>query len=166
MEIVLIAAIGSERQLGLDNQLLWHLPGDLPRFKAMTMGFPIVMGRKTFDSIGKALPGRTNIVLSRNSTLSLPDVKLANTVNEAIEMAQFEQAKKLFVIGGGEIYSLFLPTADALELTLVEDSPQADAYFPDFLSSSEYEFKEVSRESLQAENLHYHYVRYEKTIND
>ena len=86
-------------------------------------------------------------------------------VEQAIKIAKQQGANKIFVIGGGEIYRLFLPEADTLELTLVEDSPQADAYFPDFLSSSEYEFKEVSRESLQAENLHYHYVRYEKAIN-
>ena len=103
MEIFLVAAIGSERQLGLDNKLLWYLPGDLPRFKAMTMGFPVVMGRKTFDSIGKALPGRKNIVLSRNKHLDIPNVESAASVDEVLRIANAEKSQKLFVIGGGEM---------------------------------------------------------------
>lgn len=170
MKIILVAAIGQQRQLGLNNELLWKLPGDLPRFKAMTMGSPIVMGRKTFDSIGKPLPGRTNIVISRNTALAIDGVTVVASVEAAVKAAKQEQAENIFVIGGGEIYTLFLPEADVLELTLVDDSPEADAFFPEYLTdiktesleNSESAFLEVTRETNQSENLRYHYVRYER----
>lgn len=175
MTIVLLAAIGEQRQLGLNNELLWKLPGDLPRFKEMTMGSPIIMGRKTFDSIGRPLPGRTNIVISRNTDLMIQGATVVTSITEAIEVAEKESLanseqdspENIFVIGGGEIYTLFLPEADALELTLVEDSPEADAFFPDFMGeaangSVNKIFKEVSRETNQAKDLRYHYVRYER----
>ena len=162
MNIVLIAAIGKERQLGLNNELLWQLPGDLPRFKQITMGAPIVMGRKTFDSIGRPLPGRANIVLSRNAELQIDGVQIATTIEQALDIAEQEQSDDVFIIGGGEIYSLFLDQANVLELTLVDDSPKADAFFPEIVSSSTAGFKEVSRESKLAGDLRYHYVRYER----
>lgn len=163
MNIVLIAAIGKQRQLGLNNELLWKLPGDLPRFKQMTMGAPIVMGRKTFDSIGRPLPGRANIVLSRNADLQIDDVQVATTVEQALNIAKQQQTDNVFIIGGGEIYSLFLEQANVLELTLVDDSPNADAFFPEFLTNSDSSaFKEISRETNQADDLRYHYVRYER----
>ncbi len=163
MNIVLIAAIGKERQLGLNNELLWKLPGDLPRFKQMTTGAPIVMGRKTFDSIGRPLPDRANIVLSRNTGLQINGVQTAATVEQALDIAKQQQVENVFIIGGGEIYSLFLEQANVLELTLVDDSPDADAFFPDFLTNAgNSAFKEVSRETNQADDLRYHYVRYER----
>jgi len=174
MNIVLIAAIGQQLQLGLNNELLWHLPGDLPRFKAMTMGAPIVMGRKTYDSIGRPLPGRTNIVLSRDLSLEIDGVKTATSIEQAIQIAQLsylshpskkeklEQPENLFVIGGGEIYRLFLPQANVLELTLVEDSPEADAFFPNYLDDSNHSFIEVNRQSNKSDDLIYHYIRYER----
>lgn len=182
MNIVLVAAIGEQRQLGLNNELLWQLPGDLPRFKEMTMGAPIVMGRKTFDSIGRPLPGRTNIVLTRNAELSIEGVVMASSVEKALDIAKKEQAENVFIIGGGEIYQLFLEQANVLELTLVEDSPEADAFFPEYLVAcsqlsdavqesslakktplTEKHFKEISRLTNQAGDLRYHYVRYERS---
>ena len=161
MNIVLVAAIGKQRQLGLDNQLLWKLPGDLPRFKAMTMGSPIIMGRKTFDSIGKPLPGRLNIVISRDESLQIDGTSVVSSVSNAIDCAEQQQTDNVFVIGGGEIYSLFLSVANVLELTLVDDSPKADAFFPDYLEG----FSEISRQTNHANDLRYHYVRYERTAS-
>ncbi len=158
MNIILVAAIGEQRQLGLDNQLLWKLPGDLPRFKDMTMGSPIIMGRKTFDSIGKPLPGRLNIVISRDESLQIDRASVVSSVSDAIDCAKQEHVDNVFVIGGGEIYGLFLPVANALELTLVDDAPEADAFFPDYLDN----FSEVSRQTNDANDLRYHYVRYER----
>ena len=160
MKIILVAAIGKERQLGLDNELLWQLPGDLLRFKAMTMGSPIIMGRKTYDSIGRPLPGRKNIVISRDESLLIEGVDVVSSIEASIHSAKKEQQENAFVVGGGEIYSLFLPIADVLELTLVDDSPQADAFFPNF---SKQNFQEVARDSNQAQDLRYDYVRYERT---
>lgn len=163
MNIVLVAAIGEQRQLGLNNELLWQLPGDLPRFKEMTMGAPIIMGRKTFDSIGKPLPGRTNIILTRNADFKVEGAKIATSVDEALSIAQQKQPKNVFIIGGGEIYQLFLSKANVLELTLVDDSPKADAFFPEYLEHSENSFQETSRQSKQTNSLRYHYVRYERS---
>ncbi len=164
MKITLVAAIGQQRQLGLNNELLWKLPGDLPRFKAMTMGSPIVMGRKTYDSIGKPLPGRMNIVISRNEDLTIDGVTVVASTEAAVTAAEKTDAENIFVIGGGEIYTLFLTEADVLELTLVDDSPEADAFFPEYVipKSHENAFVEVSRETNQAGDLRYHYVRYER----
>lgn len=171
MNIVLVAAIGKQRQLGLNNELLWQLPGDLPRFKEMTTGSPIIMGRKTFDSIGRPLPGRTNIVLTRNADLSIDGVVMVSSVAQALVLAKnsakqgTEQSspENVFIIGGGEIYQLFLAQANALELTLVEDSPKADAFFPEYMNASEHNaFAEISRQTNQTGDLRYHYVRYER----
>ncbi len=158
MDIVLIAAVGNERQLGLDNQLLWDLPGDLPRFKEITMGSPIIMGRKTYDSIGRPLPGRRNIVISRDKNLNIDGVDIAHSVEDAAALAEADNTDQVFVIGGGEIYSLFLPASNVLELTEVHDSPKADAFFPDYNDG----FVEVSRLRNEADDLRYDYVRYER----
>lgn len=159
MDIVLIAALGNERQLGFDNQLLWQLPGDLPRFKEMTMGCPIVMGRKTYDSIGRPLSGRTNIVLTRDEQCVIEGVEIAHSTRQVLQIAeQNKNTETVFIIGGGEIYSLFLPLANRLELTLVSDSPKADAFFPEYHSA----FSEVSRQPNQAGGLHYDYVSYRR----
>ena len=158
MEITLIAAIGENGEMGHNNELLWHLPGDLPRFKEITMGSPIIMGRKTFDSIGRALPGRLNIVLTANADWQADGVVTASSLEKAIELA--EQANnKAFVIGGGQIYKLFLPYATSLEITEVYDSPVADTYFPNFASS---DFTETARTKNQDTDPKFDYVTYQK----
>ena len=171
MELVLVAAIGLNRELGYRNQLLWNLPGDLPRFKAMTMANPIIMGRKTFDSIGRPLPGRHNIVLSRSSEPVHEGVATVTSVEEALTAAQRGDGfgdggpsdnPKAFIIGGGEIYRLFLPLANRLELTLVNDAPLADAFFPDYLSTHPQRFVETARVSNQVDGLQYDYVSYQR----
>ena len=160
MEVVLVAAIGENGEMGANNDLLWHLPGDLPRFKKMTTGYPIIMGRKTFDSIGKALPGRLNIVLSANIDWQRDDVVTVDSINKAIDKAKENKTKKVFVIGGGQIYKLFLPYATKLELTEVYDAPVADTYFPNF---SGQDFKEVSRIKIRDSQPHFDYASYIRT---
>ena len=160
MEVVLVAAIGENGEMGANNDLLWHLPGDLPRFKKMTTGYPIIMGRKTFDSIGKALPGRLNIVLSANIDWQRNDVVTVDSINKAIDKAKENKTKKVFVIGGGQIYKLFLPYATKLELTEVYDAPVADTYFPNF---SGQDFKEVSRIKIRDSQPHFDYASYIRT---
>ena len=160
MEVVLVAAIGENGEMGANNDLLWHLPGDLPRFKKMTTGYPIIMGRKTFDSIGKALPGRLNIVLSANIDWQRDDVVTVDSIDKAIDKAKENKTKKVFVIGGGQIYKLFLPYATKLELTEVYDAPVADTYFPNF---SGQDFKEVSRIKIRDSQPHFDYASYIRT---
>ena len=127
----MIAAVGKNGELGKNNQLLWKLDGDLPFFKRMTMGKPVIMGRKTFESLPGALPGRKNIVLTRSEAFSAPDV--FTTGSAAAALALCGDAAEVFVIGGAQIYRLFLPLADALYLTEAEASdPSADAWFPVF----------------------------------
>lgn len=160
MEIILIAAIGENGEMGRNNELLWHLPGDLPRFKEITMGSPIIMGRKTFDSIGRALPGRLNIVLTSNDDWQADNVSVATTIEDALAFAAANNNTKAFVIGGGQIYKLFLAYATSLELTEVHDAPIADTYFPNF---SGVEFKQTHRQCITDHDPKFDYVRYTRT---
>lgn len=124
--ITLIAAIGENYELGLDNKMLWHLPNDFKHFKNKTLNHPIVMGRKTLESLPGLLPKRQHIVLTRDKNWQYPGVTIHHSVQEVLLLN-----KPYFVIGGGEIYRAFLPYADILELTRVEGSFQADTFFPD-----------------------------------
>ena len=128
-EITLVAAMARNRVIGRDGGMPWHLPADLKHFKAVTMGCPIVMGRRTFESIGRPLPGRSNIVVSR-SRPELPDgVMLAGSLDEAIDQAG---AQRVMVIGGGQIYRAALERADRLELTLIDAVITGDTVFPEW----------------------------------
>jgi len=129
--VSLIAAIGKNREIGKDNQLLWHISDDLKRFKALTTGHPVIMGRKTFESIGRPLPNRTNIVVTRNADWVHQEVLVAHTMEEALSLAA-EHGSEAFVIGGEEIYKQAIPFADKLYLTLIEDEKEADAFFPEY----------------------------------
>jgi dihydrofolate reductase len=160
-EIILIAAIGKTRELGYQNKLLWQIPGDLPRFKQITMGSPIIMGRKTFDSIGHPLPGRQNIVITRNKSWSHVGVDCACSSDRAMALAA--DAEKVFVIGGSEIYNLFIQLADRLELTEVDDAPkQVDVWFPDY---HEYGYIEKSRVGHLDSSPAFAYVSYTRGRN-
>jgi len=159
MDIILVAALGENGEMGHNNELLWHLPGDLPRFKAITMGSPIIMGRKTYDSIGRALPGRLNIVLTENDAWQAENVATANSLDTALKLAGAENTGKAFVIGGGQIYKLFLAYASSMELTEVHDAPAADTYFPNFSSS---EFEETQRECITKNDPKFDYVTYKR----
>ena len=152
MEIALIVAMAKNGVIGRENRLPWRLPEDLRYFKKVTMGKPIVMGRKTFDSIGKALPGRTNIVISSQSDLLLPEgVRLASSIQEAISIAQSvcvnDGVDELMVIGGEQIYKLCMPQATRLYLTKVHEEVDGDASFTSF---DESEWALLSQEDFQA----------------
>jgi dihydrofolate reductase len=159
MEIILIAAVGENGEMGHNNELLWHLPGDLPRFKELTMGSPIIMGRKTFDSIGRALPGRLNIVLTANKDWHADGVSVARSIDSALELAKSTSTDKTFVIGGGQIYKLFLAYATSLEMTEVADAPVADTYFPNFSGG---DFEQTARKSITDTSPTFDYVTYRR----
>lgn len=127
-EIVMIAAMGTNRVLGKNGNLLWHIPEDLKHFKKLTTGFPIVMGRKTFESIKRPLPNRRNIVISRSGFDVVPGVEVFDSLEKVMEVLSGEP--RICIVGGGEIYSLCLPLANKMELTIVDDAPEGDAYFP------------------------------------
>ncbi|MBX2849799.1 MAG: dihydrofolate reductase [Acidiferrobacterales bacterium] len=145
--------------MGHNNELLWHLPGDLPRFKEITMGSPIIMGRKTFDSIGRALPGRLNIVLTANEDWQTDGVTVAKSLDHALELSEQEKTGKAFVIGGGQIYKLFISYATSMELTEVYDAPVADTYFPNFSSA---DFSEIKRVENHLNDPKFDYVTYQR----
>ena len=130
MHIAIIAAMDRNRLIGNKNQLPWHLPADLAHFKQVTMGKPVIMGRKTFESIGRPLPGRTNIVLTGSETFRPEGVLVANSLEQALLLAG--GVDEVMVIGGSLIYRLFLPKADRLYLTYVENEHAGDAWFPEF----------------------------------
>jgi dihydrofolate reductase len=128
--ISIIAAMDRNRLIGSNNQLPWHLPADLAHFKAVTMGKPVIMGRKTYESIGRPLPGRTNIVLTRSAGFQPEGVLVAESLEKAFEYVVAED--EAMIIGGSSVYEHALPLADRLYLTYVENSYQGDAWFPDF----------------------------------
>lgn len=135
LPLCLIAALAENRVIGRDNQLPWHLPADLKHFKALTLGKPIIMGRKTWDSLGRPLPGRLNLVVSRQPGLQLEGAEVFTSLAAALERAEAwareEDAEELMLIGGAQLYELGLAQADRLYLTRVGISPQGDAYFPE-----------------------------------
>lgn len=131
MIVSLIAALADNRVIGLDGKMPWHLPADLAYFKRSTMGCPVIMGRKTFDSIGKPLPGRRNIVLSRNAGLTLPGCDVFTDINTALSSIDTE-TPEVFIIGGQQLYEQALPLADKLYLTHIEAMLDGDTFFPDY----------------------------------
>ena len=126
--VTLIAALGRNRVIGVDGDMPWHLPEDLAHFKATTMGHPLVMGRKTFDSIGRPLPGRRSIVITRNPQWHHAGVETAHSFTEALALAG--PADEVFVVGGGQVYAQALPFAHRMVLTEVEAEPEGDTHFP------------------------------------
>lgn len=127
--ITIIAAIGNNNVLGKDNQLLWHLPKDLKHFKSLTENHPIIMGRKTYESLGKPLPNRTNIVVSRRNDWMQEGVLIVSKIKEAVKFAK-KINENIFIIGGGNIYQQTMDLADRLEITKIEADFLADTFFP------------------------------------
>ncbi|MBI3385913.1 dihydrofolate reductase [Candidatus Gottesmanbacteria bacterium] len=130
----IIAVIGKNRELGKENHLLWNLPGDLKRFRTITSGHPVIMGRKTFQSIGRVLPNRANFVITRDASFSAAGVTVVGSLDEAIEKAgRVPGHGEIFVIGGGQIYAQAIDKVDRLYLTVVNaEALGADTYFPDY----------------------------------
>ena len=147
--VSIVVATDEQGGIGLEGRLPWHLPNDLKRFKALTMGKPIVMGRRTFDSIGRALPGRVNIVVSRQSGLGIDGCVVVPSLEAALEAAG--EADETCVIGGAEIYRLALPLAETLHLTRVHATVGADTFFP-VIDAAQWE--EISREDCPADERH------------
>jgi len=147
-EIVLVAAMGKNRVIGAEGGMPWHLPADLKHFKAVTMNHPIVMGRRTFESIGKALPGRRNIVLSRSLERAPAGYELVGSLEEALKACG---SGPLMVIGGGELYRAVLPVAARMELTFVDAAPEGDTHFPRW-SHAEWRLETMHRRMPDAAN--------------
>jgi len=142
MKIAIIVAIAEGRVIGYGNALPWHLNADLKHFKALTMGQPIIMGRKTHESIGRALPGRMNIVVTRQTDYKIPKCTVSHSLDEAFVVAERE-SNTAFVIGGAELYAQTLPRADCIYVTEIHSQFKGDTYFPDFDRN---QWREVSRE--------------------
>jgi dihydrofolate reductase len=131
MTLSLLLAADENNVIGKDNQLPWHLPNDLKYFKNLTWGMPILMGRKTFDSIGKPLPGRKSIVITRDQNWSFQNVDVVHSIEEAIELAKQQDVKEIFVIGGAEIFKTSLSDANRIYLTRIHNTFEGDVYFPE-----------------------------------
>lgn len=133
-KIVVIAAVAKNGVIGADNRLLWRLKSDMKRFRSLTMGKAMIMGRKTFDSIGKPLPGRHMVVITRDKALAIEGVKVVHSLAEALtaarDVARETGTDEIFIGGGGEIYAAAMPLADRLEITSVALEPEGDAFFP------------------------------------
>lgn len=125
----IVVAMGEKNEIGFENQLLWHLPKDLKHFKDLTSGHPIIMGRKTYESIGKPLPNRTNIVVSRKKDWFEEGILIVGSLKEALKFAK-KIDEEVFVIGGGNIYEQTMDLVDKLEVTLVKADLEADTFFP------------------------------------
>ena len=136
LPLAMIAALADNHVIGLDNRMPWHLPADLKHFKAMTLGKPIIMGRKTWDSLGRPLPGRLNLVVSRQPDLQLEGAEtftdLDSALTRAEQWAREQGVDELMLIGGAQLYAQALPRAQRLYLTRIEASPEGDAFFPDY----------------------------------
>ena len=136
LPLAMIAAMADNRVIGLDNKMPWHLPADLKHFKAMTLGKPIIMGRKTWDSLGRPLPGRLNLVVSRQQELQLDGAESFTTLDAALvraeQWAREQGVEELMLIGGAQLYAQALPQAQRLYLTRIDAAPEGDAFFPAF----------------------------------
>jgi len=149
----IIAALSRNRVIGKDNQLPWRLPADLKHFKAVTLGKPVIMGRKTFESIGKPLPGRDNIVVTRDPQFRADGIAVAHSLDDAL--AQGRAAPEIMLIGGAQLYTQALPRAQRLYLTLIHADIDGDAHFPDYDPAA---WRETAREDhAPDENNHYSY---------
>ena len=159
-KISIIVAMSQNFVIGLNNQLPWHISEDLQNFKKITLNHCVIMGRKTYDSIGKPLKDRRNIVISRNNSLLIDGVDVVNSLDKAISMV--EDSSEIFIIGGEQIYTISLPLATHLYVTKVNGDYKGDAFFPDFIQN---EWREVAREDLISEsNLKFSFIEYEKII--
>ncbi len=156
----LIVAMAANRTIGLNNTLPWRLPADLQHFKQLTMGHHMIMGRKTFESIGRLLPGRTSVIITRNPDFQCEGAIIANSLENAI--AACPKNQPIFITGGGEIYKQALPLVSTMYITEVHADIEGDAFFPEF---SQQEWQEISREQqtqTKPQALAYDFVTYQR----
>ena len=150
MKIAMIAAMANNRVIGLNNDMPWHLPDDLKFFKAMTVGKPVIMGRKTFESIGsRPLPNRPNFVISRQADFNAPGAKVFSSIDTAL--AELSDAEEVIIMGGGQLYNEMLVKADKLYLTQIDANIDGDTFFPDW---TQMQWEEVAREHHDADERH------------
>jgi dihydrofolate reductase len=158
----IIVAIGENRVIGKNNQLIWHLPADLKRFKQLTMGHAMIMGRKTFESIGKALPGRTTIIITRDKHYSKADCLIADSLSNALELCKDDN--EVFIIGGAQIFEQAIPLTDKIYLTQIHRSFDGDVFFP---ALDDHQWKVVSKEDHQADEKNkydYSFIDYTRVL--
>ncbi|MDH2916508.1 MAG: dihydrofolate reductase [Gallionella sp.] len=160
MKLSIIVAMAQNRTIGVNNTLPWRCPEDLKHFKALTMGHHMIMGRKTFDSIGKALPGRTTVVVTRDKNLKIDGCIVTHSLQDALKACAGDS--ETFIVGGADIYTQSLALADTLYITEIRQDVEGDAHFPEFDKSS---WEEVARDIRSQETpqvLDYHFVTYKK----
>ena len=157
--ISLVVAAAENNAIGKNNQLLWHLPNDLKFFKNTTWAGVVIMGRKTFESVNKPLPGRLNIVITSNPDWHYENVKTAQSLEQAIEIAKAENFKEIFIIGGGEIYKQSMPLADVIYLTRVHTQMEGDTFFP-VIEEDKWSLK--SSNGFEADEKHAYNYSFEK----
>ncbi len=163
MKISLIVAMASNRVIGLNNQMPWHLSADLKRFKKITLGSPIVMGRKTFESIGRPLPGRTNIIISRNPAYKPEGCLVVNDIETALK-AGCENAENIFVIGGSTLYQALLPVANTLYITQINKEFHGDTFFPHIDGNHWIEAERIDIDSDPDVSFSYRFLKLEKAL--
>jgi dihydrofolate reductase len=162
--VVIVAGMGrNTRAIGMKNGLIWHVPADMKRFKALTLGHPIIMGRKTFESIveilGKPLPGRTNIIVTRNNGYSYPGTSTATSLDGAFNIALQENPTEIHIGGGSEMYTQAIPFVDRIHITLFDDDAEGDTTFPEF----EHDFTiTAEHEPQEHEGLKFQWIDYKR----
>ncbi|WP_069108580.1 type 3 dihydrofolate reductase [Pseudoalteromonas piscicida] len=163
MVISMIAAMANNRIIGKDNDMPWHLPADLQHFKKVTLGKPVIMGRKTFESIGRPLPGRRNIVISRNLDYTQEGIEVLASPEAALSAVR--GCDEIMIIGGGHIYDIFLPYAQRLYLTFIDLEVEGDTQFPDYEHVAEWEVLETECNEPDERNNHsYKFVTLNKKL--
>ena len=161
MKISVIAAMSQNRVIGRDGSLPWHLPTDLARFKSITTGHTVIMGRKTYESVGKPLPNRRTIIITRNNDYQCADVFIAHSLDEALDHAAHED--EIFILGGETVYRIALPRADRLYLTIIHATIEGDTYFPN-LDFDDWKLVEDERHEIDERHAYaFSFRRYERT---
>jgi dihydrofolate reductase len=158
--LAIIVAMATNRTIGLDNTLPWRIPEDLRHFKALTMGHHMIMGRKTFDSIGRPLPGRTTVVVTRNRDLRIDGCIVAHSLQDAISSCAGDE--QIFVVGGAELYAQALPLTGMLYITEIQQDVAGDAHFPEFDLGEWVEVSRENRSQQEPQPLEYHFVTYRR----
>jgi dihydrofolate reductase len=161
MSLSLIVAMARNNTIGVNNTLPWRCAEDLKHFKALTMGHHMIMGRKTFDSIGKPLPGRTTVVITRNSDLEIEGCVIAHSLDEALAACTGDD--EIFIVGGAELYRQALPLVDTLYITEIQQDVEGDAHFPEFDRNAWHETARVVSSQATPQPLEYHFVTYQRT---
>lgn len=161
-QVAIISAVGADDGIGNNNDLLWRIPDDLKRFKKLTMGNVIIMGRKTYDSIGKTLPQRDNFIVTRQKNIEIEGAKVFDSLESAIEYAKTMCNKEIFIIGGASIYEQSIDLVDKLYITRIDSVKKADVFFPKLDN-----FKIISEsETYDYDGLKYKYIGYERIIDN